>query len=116
MSVKNIVEYTVKSKPVNALRFGAAAVFAAMSGAAYADDFSEVKKVEVTVKVAELSSPTGAKNVYEMLSEKAVEACTPVRVPASQDTIEECAADLLDQFVENLKNPQILTLHTRQDA
>ena len=116
MSIKNTVKYTAGSKSVNALRLGVAAVLTAMSGAAYADDFSEVKKVEVAVKLAELTSPTGAKNVYEMLSEKAVEACTPANYSSSDRTVEACAADLLEQFVESLNSAQVTTLHTRQDA
>ncbi len=116
MSIKHSSKYALTSRPVNVLRIGTVAAMAFVSTAAYAQEFSAPEKIEVSVKVAQLQTPEGAAKVYESLSAKALEACTPQisRIPDSM--IRECAADLLDQFVDNLNKTEVTQLHTQQDA
>ena len=116
MSIKSTAKYTVATKCVNAAKLGAIALMIAMSSTAHADDFLAAKKIEVKVKVAELTSPTGIKKVYADLSAEAMSACTPNRMVMSKRTIERCAADLLDQFVEDLDVEALTKLHTVREA
>lgn len=116
MSIKSTAKYTVATKCVNAAKLGAIALIMSASPSAFAADMTVAKKVEVTVKVAELTSPTGIKKVYADLSSEALKACTPVKVKLSKRTIERCADDLLDQFVEDLDVEALTKLHTVREA
>lgn len=116
MSIKSAVKIALKSKAVNAAVLTGAAIVASASPAAFASDYDAPLKVEVTVAVADLQSPTGAQSVYAKLKSAALDACRVEKAFMTERMIKTCTSDLLDQFVKDLSKAEVTALHAARDA
>jgi len=116
MSNKLISKIALKFRAVNAFAITGAAVLTSLSPAAFAGEYDEAVKVEVTIAVAELQFPTGAEVVYEKLLTAAQDACLVEGAFMTERMMKSCTADLLDQFVDDLSKAEVTALHNTRDA
>ena len=74
------------------------------------------KTVSVKFNLSELEAEDGAAKVYDKLKRKAVSYCMSDRSALRylDQTVAECAADLVDQFVENADVAELTAFHLAQ--
>ena len=83
------------------------AIAASAFGVATAQD------IKVEVEAWMLETDAGTEHVYEMLTRKAKHSCKGAKPASRIQTLDaECAADLLNQFVEGIGHPRLTSVHT----
>ena len=115
---KNLVIHA----PATVKKIAAASLSALIMGTAplaYAMNTPLVEKtVTVKFKLSELDAEDGAAKVYDKLKRKAVTYCMSDRSALRylDQTVAECATDLVDQFVANADVAELTSFHSAQMA
>lgn len=90
----------------------------ALASTAHANNGQFVDQV-ITVEInpSELATPQGTEKVYNKLKTKATRVCRADRKTLYYlgQSVDECASDLLEQFVTSSKLPGLQTFHYAKD-
>jgi len=85
---------------------------------AFASSFTKERVITVSFKASDLQTETGKAEVYEMLLEKAVTTCKAdlITLRVLGETVDECAKDLMEQFVESASIEPLAAYHAAQST
>lgn len=121
MLIKRSQTMTPRSNAVKNLgrAFASLAFVGALSAASTASAFSTQlteRVITVEISAAEFATPEGAKRVHEKLELKAKKACKAdsETLRFTGQSLSECTADLLNQFIESSDIESLNAVHASQ--